>query len=304
MKVLLGECDRLMGTALEAYAGAGIPVKPEKVEAAKLVVTVLGMVLDGDLGRVGVSGERRRRLEAGIRQLLRKGVCNGRALSCVIGHLTWAFLARRPLLSVLWQCYRFARLLGRRVGPLWPEVRAELATSADLLCLAEASLRPEWATGSCGGKVVLASDASPTGGGVVHTEVTEEELAGLAEHVEVRGGHVAPLHAAGLSEVGPGDPGCGVYGPLWELEGPPALEVGPVPLNPLPPEEGSDDEEEEQRYRDAGRDRARTLGPQERFDLIEVGNRGSGLARETRFAGGTARRLELRRGQSVARSPW
>ncbi len=60
------------------------------------------------------------------------------------------------MLSVLWQYYRFIRVLGNRAGKLWPEVRAELATSADILCLAEANLRRVWARGAEGGVVVLA----------------------------------------------------------------------------------------------------------------------------------------------------
>ena len=110
-------------------------------------------------------------------------------------------MARGPRLAILWQSYRYTRVLGKRVGRLWPEVRAELATAADLLCLAEASLRRGWAEGSGGGTVVLASDASPGWGGVVHTEVSPKELERVLEHVGVRRGNVAPLHAAGLSEV-------------------------------------------------------------------------------------------------------
>ena len=79
-------------------------------------------------------------------------------------------MVRRPLLSVLWQSYRYMRALGKRVGELWPEVRAELATSADLLVMAEASLRREWADGATGRPCVLATDASPDGGGVVETD--------------------------------------------------------------------------------------------------------------------------------------
>ena len=140
LRALKAEANRLMATALAAYEAVGIPVKPEKVEAADLRMAVLGMSIDGHLGRVGVSPKRRRRLEAGIRQLLRLRACNGRALSCVVGQLTRAFLVRRPLLSILWQCYRLIRALGNRAGRPWPEVRAELATSADVLTLAWAKV--------------------------------------------------------------------------------------------------------------------------------------------------------------------
>ena len=90
-----------MRGALGVYRGAGIPVKDEKAELAALEMTVLGMRLDGELGLLGVGRDRRRKLESAIRALLRQKVCNGRALSAVVGHITWAFMARRPLLSVL-----------------------------------------------------------------------------------------------------------------------------------------------------------------------------------------------------------
>ena len=139
------------------------------------------------------------------------------ALAAVVGHLTWAFLVRRPLLSILWQSYRFMRALGRRVGRLWPEVRAELATAKDLLVLAKSSLRRGWAIGAGGRPLVLASDASEEGGGVVHTEASEAELELLIDHVGVKGGNVAPLHAQGLSEVEAADPSVGPCGPLWKV---------------------------------------------------------------------------------------
>jgi hypothetical protein len=78
-------CDAKMDRAVEAYRRAGIPVKPEKVEAAELVMKVLGTIVDGEKGRVGVCSERRRSLAAAIRELLRRGWCTGRALACITG---------------------------------------------------------------------------------------------------------------------------------------------------------------------------------------------------------------------------
>jgi len=53
LKALCAEADRLMATALRAYEGEGIPVKPEKVEAASPYMVILGMCLDGDWGAWG-----------------------------------------------------------------------------------------------------------------------------------------------------------------------------------------------------------------------------------------------------------
>ena len=44
---LKAECNRLMAGALGAYADAGIPVKPEKVEEAATVMVILGLTVDG-----------------------------------------------------------------------------------------------------------------------------------------------------------------------------------------------------------------------------------------------------------------
>ena len=52
-------------------------------------------------------------------------------------------MARRGLLSVLNTVYLYQRKLDKKNGRLWPEVRAELATIADLLPLAEENLRRE-----------------------------------------------------------------------------------------------------------------------------------------------------------------
>ena len=283
---LRAECDKMMASALDAYEAGGLPVKAEKVEKAALVLTALGLEVDGDKGTVGVCSARRRRLERAIRHLLGGGVCNGRALAAVVGHLTWAFMCRRPLLSVLWQSYRFIRALGRRVGVLWPEVRAELATAADLLCLAQASLRREWATGRKGDPVVGASDASLEGGGVVATEVSGEEMEGLLAHVGVKGGHVPPLHAPGLSEVEMADPAVGTQGPLWERggEGPACRGRGHL---------------------------GRGMGPPERkargapaWDLIEIGEGTGRLARAMRAAGGRATAWEVRPEDSHRNFDW
>ena len=63
---------------------------------------------------------------------------------------------------------------------MWRELRAELATAVDLLPLPETgNVRREWATGRDGGPLVLASDASPSGGGVVQTEAAPEGMADL-----------------------------------------------------------------------------------------------------------------------------
>lgn len=213
----LARCNEIMETALAAYRLIGLPVRPDKVSPAALLQEVLGLILDGLAGRVCVCGLKRRRLAAAIRELLKGGKCSGRALSQIVGHVTWAVLCRRPLLCLVWQCYRFIKALDRRVGELWPEVRRELAAMADLLPLAEGDLRRAWAKAAGGKPLVLASDASPDGGGVVYRTGDREVMERLMNHVSVRYGRVAPLHAKIFGGVAPGWEDGSPCQPLWSL---------------------------------------------------------------------------------------
>ena len=49
----------------------------------------------------------------------------------------------------------------------------------------------------------------------MHTEGSPTEMQGLLEHVGVKGGHVACLHAPGLAELEGSRGEVGPYGPLW-----------------------------------------------------------------------------------------
>ena len=126
------------------------------MEKAALQMKVLGMDVDGDDGWVAVSRERRE-ATSGIQELLRQGKCNGRA-RVVVGHLDLGLHGAAPL-PLSWQVTPDARKIGDRSAELWPEVRAELAASADLP-LAETNLRvngqrARWRA------LRTASDASP-----------------------------------------------------------------------------------------------------------------------------------------------
>eukprot|EP00959_Pyramimonas_sp_CCMP1952_P286683 5994636-Pyramimonas_sp.AAC.1 len=58
-----------------------------------------------------------------------------------VGHLAFAFLMRRPLLSVFGATYRFIRCCCQSERNLWPSVIAEVETAHRLLPLCVAELR-------------------------------------------------------------------------------------------------------------------------------------------------------------------
>ena len=125
---------------------------------------------------------------------------------------------------------------------------------------------------------MLASDASPGGGGVVHTEGTPEEMKGLVEHVSVKGGNVAPLHAAGLAEVEGSHDEVGPYGPLW----------GGRKEKPCLRKNIEDDDEDA--LRGAFRivlERAGIEGTPPVYDIVEVGGREGKVRGCVRMRGGT-----------------
>ena len=71
--------------------------------------------------------------------------------------------------------------------------------------------------------MVMASDASEEGGGVVHTEVAGKELDLLTEHVGVKGGNVAPRPETGgrirQHRAEPGSPGSPIQSDQMQYVG-------------------------------------------------------------------------------------
>eukprot|EP00971_Amphidinium_carterae_P102715 2033156-Amphidinium_carterae.1 len=73
--------------------------------------------------------------------LLDRGRCTGQELSVLLGHLTYAFLLNRPLLSIFAACYVFVDKHRHRRVRMWPSVAKELANAVGLLPLAYADLK-------------------------------------------------------------------------------------------------------------------------------------------------------------------
>mgnify|MGYP003329246536 CR=1 FL=1 len=62
------------------------------------------------------------------------------AVANVVGVLTWAFLLRRPLLSILFDSYRFCRLFRGQTRRIWKSVRTELRHARNMLVFAQVDL--------------------------------------------------------------------------------------------------------------------------------------------------------------------
>ncbi|CAK0857169.1 unnamed protein product, partial [Prorocentrum cordatum] len=86
----------------------------------------------------------------------------------VVGHYTFLFMARRPLLAVFSAVYRFIAKAGEAPRPWWPSVRRGLTWAMGVVPLAHADFRAPWL-----GRV-LRADASEWGRGVCEREMSND----------------------------------------------------------------------------------------------------------------------------------
>ena len=103
-----------------------------------------GMHVNGQRGRVQVTTKRLWRLRLGIEGALAHGRCSGEQLGRLLGHITYACLLRREMLSILSSCYAFISSKGPASGVLWSSVRRELIWISSLLPLACTNTWREW----------------------------------------------------------------------------------------------------------------------------------------------------------------
>ena len=104
--------------------------------------------------------------------VLRRGRCTGDQLRIILGHLTWAFLLRRPMLSVFAAVYKFQQLEGAH--RLWPTVIRELTHARNLLPLCHCSLTRQTH------QRVYVSDACMSGYAVASTMYSLAQISVLA----------------------------------------------------------------------------------------------------------------------------
>ena len=145
----------------------GLPTHPIEHDVGG---DTLGWHFDSEVPSVSVTPRRLWRLRLGIKELLRQGWGTGQLVERILGHLTFAFLLRRELLSCLQACYVFVRKSYKVHCRLWPEVVRELSWACSLLPLVTRDLSAPWCPDVC------ATDASHWGRGVAQQSSTVEKV--------------------------------------------------------------------------------------------------------------------------------
>ena len=162
-------CDAdVVRALLRAYI-ATVSERGLVVKTSKLVwptsepVECLGVEVRGSPPELGVSPTKLQHLQALTYTLLAQTHVRVSDVESLVGSWTWAFLVRRPALSVFSAVYRFVRAKAGATAVLWPSVRKELALAAALAPLLWVSL-----SAACFSDAI-AVDASGVGLGVVAT---------------------------------------------------------------------------------------------------------------------------------------
>ena len=179
--ILIGlEChlDRLthlQQNYCDVMTRVGLPPKPSKVVPPSCEgVECIGVEVHGRHLTAGVHPAKLAKLARRTEALLQRGRCTGHDLSRLVGHWSWAFLARRAAFSVFNSVYRFIETAGRRVFQVWPTVARELKTAICLAPVLFASLSSPWFSRT------IATDASGSGQGVVAAKMDAPSLEALA----------------------------------------------------------------------------------------------------------------------------
>ena len=122
-------------------------------------VEALGCVLEGRKMRSRCNSKRLWKIHHGIKGLLAKGRCTGKALEVVIGHCTFLGLISRGSLSCFHSVYSFIQKYYGEVASLWPSVRSELSAFMGLCFLMVQDWWRPW------NRLVTSSDSSLAGYG-------------------------------------------------------------------------------------------------------------------------------------------
>lgn len=147
-------------------------------EEAQLKGEFIGLFFNGEKGYVSVKPSRLLKLRAGVQDLLNRQFCTGHTVQLVLGHCTWAMMARRESLSLLHHSYSFCHQHFNQPTRIWPSVRQELHWIISILPLLRCKINNGW---SCD---VTASDSSPWGLGVCERKIsttTAAELGSVSE---------------------------------------------------------------------------------------------------------------------------
>ena len=168
--------DQGLGRIIKVLRGWGLTV--HEIEEAQLSADFVGLHFNGAEGYVSIKPTRVCKIRSGIDELLRSQFCSGRVLQLVLGHCTWALMARREGLAILSSSYAFVHQNGDKFCRLWPSVRRELSWLRSILPLLRMKVNCGWA------HEATASDASPWGYGICHRQLEREVVQGIGSFSE------------------------------------------------------------------------------------------------------------------------
>lgn len=196
---LSGAVSPLVSSLREEYTLLGVPRHPKKAVASQLQAEVQGAYFDGEEGLAFPKPEKVLRYALLTARLLESQECTQKQAQVVGGGLVYLAMFRRPLLGSLNSLWNFILSFEGYPPvirlPLPKEVKLELARFLGLIPLAYMDFR---CTVS---KVVTASDASKSGGGV--TASSRVTPAGsTAAQCSIRGDVVEPIDITQVLTVG------------------------------------------------------------------------------------------------------
>eukprot|EP00971_Amphidinium_carterae_P344852 6485497-Amphidinium_carterae.1 len=162
----------------------------------------LGICVDGKTRQATLSEKRFSRLRGALYWILQQRQVSGKQLEILVGHLTFAFMLCRPLLSCLSATYRYIRAHYTIRTKLWDSVVNELTACQRLLPL----VCSRW--DSPFSSTVTAYDACESGFGVVSSTWPVTDIFECAKHSERQRFKLTriPARSRALGEVW-GEPG-------------------------------------------------------------------------------------------------
>ena len=161
----------------KAATALGLRMNPGDAEVRE-EQEFIGLTMENNIGQIRISRKRMWRFKFAIDELRRRGRCSGAALQKLIGHLTYACILRREMLSLLSACYAFVEAFKTSAGKLWDSVDRELRWFASLLPLCFADSSRQWSSH------VHCNDAPPAGYGVCASRCDPNIIASIGRTFE------------------------------------------------------------------------------------------------------------------------
>ena len=153
-----------------AYAAVGLKLNIKKsIAPTQHTIKIIGVSINGSTQRIFVDGIDIISLVSRTVVLLQAGECTSHAMSVLVGHWCWFLLLKRPLLSIMNQCYRFIQTFLKNVDLkyIWSSVHRELL----MCCTLASNIQLDLSTQVI--DRVVATDASMNGFGMVTNRTNE-----------------------------------------------------------------------------------------------------------------------------------